>query len=284
MFKIDFLSIGHITTDLYPEEQMIGGSVVYSALTSYHLGYSTGIITSFGADFSGEGVLKDIYIVNSISRHTTTFCNIYKDGERSQIISHVARKIKAEQIPRNWKDIPMVHICPVVNEIEESIFLQFPNSLVCLTPQGLMRKWGKDGKVYAQRWLPSKKILSNLDVIIFSEEDIKPFPEVVDYYKSAVKIVILTCGKKGSIVFTKNRKYYISVTPVKEKDPTGAGDVFAAAFIIKYYETEDPFIAAHFASHIASFAVTEKGINGITKIKLSHKAANRYRRLLTEKI
>lgn len=265
MFKPEYLAIGHVTTDLYPEEQMIGGSAVYSALTSYHLGYSAGIITSFGPDFSGNGVLKGIHILNSISEHTTTFCNTYEKGERSQLVSHIAGKIKVEQIPEQWKDAPMVHICPVANEIEERIFYQFPNSLVCLTPQGLMRKWGKDGRVFAQRWLPTKEILSNVDIIIFSEEDIKPFPEVINHYKSAIKIVILTCGKNGSILYFKGKKYHFPAIPVEEKDPTGAGDVFAASFTIKYYETKNYIIAARFANYIASFAVTEKGIKGIAK-------------------
>ncbi len=284
MFKPDFLAIGHITTDLYPEEQMIGGSAVYSALTSFHLGYSAGIITSFGTGFSGDGVLNNIEVLYSISRFTTTFCNTYEEGKRSQIVRHVAKKIRVEQIPQHWKDIPMVHICPVVNEIEKNIFYQFPHSLICLTPQGLMRKWDKEGRVSAQRWLPPKEILSNVDILIFSEEDIKPFPDVIDYYKSAIKIVILTLGRKGSILYRKDKEYYFPAFPVKEKDPTGAGDVFAAAFTIKYYETEDYFTAARFANYVASFAVTEKSIQGISKINFPHKRVESCKKVLTGKI
>ncbi|GAB4112558.1 MAG: PfkB family carbohydrate kinase [Candidatus Caldatribacteriota bacterium] len=271
MFKPEYLVIGHVTNDLYSEGQMIGGSVVYSALTGYHLGYSVGMITSFGTDFSSNGILAGIHISNSKSNYTTTFCNTYKKGERSQIIKQVADPITVQQIPSSWRDAPIVHLCPVAKEVGEEIFSQFPNSLVCLTPQGLMRNWREDGRVFAQKWLPSKDLLSKIDIIIFSEEDIKPFPEVVDYYRSAVKIVILTCGKNGAILFFKNKEYYFPAVPVEEKDPTGAGDVFAASFTIKYFETKNCLAATRFANYIASFAVTEKGTQGIPKIGLGHR-------------
>ena len=50
---------------------------------------------------------------------------------------------------------------------------------------------------------------------------------------------------------------------VKEVDPTGAGDVFAAAFFIRLYQTRDPWEAARFATQLASISVTRPGISGI---------------------
>ena len=38
-------------------------------------------------------------------------------------------------------------------------------------------------------------------------------------------------------------------------DPTGAGDTFTAAFLIRYSETRDPVEAARFANVTASFSV-----------------------------
>ena len=43
--------------------------------------------------------------------------------------------------------------------------------------------------------------------------------------------------------------------PRPEKDPTGAGDVFAAAFLVRYQETGDPLEAAAFGACAASCAV-----------------------------
>ena len=51
--------------------------------------------------------------------------------------------------------------------------------------------------------------------------------------------------------------------PVAEVDPTGAGDVFAAAFLIRLQETQDPIAAARFANATASFCVQAPGVTGI---------------------
>ena len=49
----------------------------------------------------------------------------------------------------------------------------------------------------------------------------------------------------------------------REVDPTGAGDVFAAAYLIRYHETGDPYEAAQFANLVASFSVEAPGTEGI---------------------
>jgi sugar/nucleoside kinase (ribokinase family) len=46
-------------------------------------------------------------------------------------------------------------------------------------------------------------------------------------------------------------------------DPTGAGDVFAAAFLVRYRETGDPFASALFASCAASLSVEAPGLEGV---------------------
>lgn len=263
----EYIAIGHVTNDIFPGEKMVGGSAVFSSLTAYHLGYSAGIITSFGPDFSSNGFLEGIHILNSISDCTTTFCNNYNRRRRTQFIQHVANKIAIRHIPKDWKKAKIVHICPVANEVDEIIFSQFDNSLTVLTPQGLMREWGKDGKVYPKKWLPHRNILSNIDIMILSEEDITLFPEVIDYYKRSIEMLILTRGINGSILYWNGKKYSFPAFPAEEKDPTGAGDVFAASFSVRFYETGDPIEASRFANHIASYAVTEKGCNGLYKIK-----------------
>ena len=48
-----------------------------------------------------------------------------------------------------------------------------------------------------------------------------------------------------------------------EVDATGAGDIFAAAFFYRLYATRDPWAAARFATHLASFSVTRPGLDGI---------------------
>ena len=49
----------------------------------------------------------------------------------------------------------------------------------------------------------------------------------------------------------------------KEVDPTGAGDVFGTAFLLRYAETRDALVAARFANVVASMSVEAQGIDAI---------------------
>ena len=260
----EFISIGHVTYDIYPGERLIGGSAVYSSLTACKLGLSTGIITSRGLDFSSDGLLKGINIAGSLSPHTTTFCNSYYQGKRKQTINEIANRIKKAQVPPGWNKAKIVHICPVADEVDQEIFNIFKDSLVCLTPQGLMRRWDEKGQIYPKKWIPIFKVSSQVDVLIFSEEDIATFPEMLEEYKSLINIVILTRGAEGSILYWRGKEFIFSAFKTEEKDPTGAGDVFAAAFLVKYYQTDDPIESSRFANCVASFAVEKKGTAGIS--------------------
>jgi sugar/nucleoside kinase (ribokinase family) len=51
--------------------------------------------------------------------------------------------------------------------------------------------------------------------------------------------------------------------PQPEVDPTGAGDVFAAAFFINLYETNDPWASARFANQVAALSITRAGLAGV---------------------
>ena len=51
--------------------------------------------------------------------------------------------------------------------------------------------------------------------------------------------------------------------PANELDPTGAGDTFATAFVIRLLDTANPAQAARFAYVTASFGVEDFGHAGI---------------------
>jgi sugar/nucleoside kinase (ribokinase family) len=50
-------------------------------------------------------------------------------------------------------------------------------------------------------------------------------------------------------------------------DATGAGDVFAAAFFVRFFTTRDPWESARFATLVASRSVTRVGLDGIPTLR-----------------
>jgi sugar/nucleoside kinase (ribokinase family) len=81
------------------------------------------------------------------------------------------------------------------------------------------------------------------------------------------KVAILTQGEKGCLVFADGKLSEVQALKVDAKDPTGAGDVFGVAFLVKYLESRDAIEAAQFANAAAALKIRYKGPTGFPSEK-----------------
>jgi len=265
----DYLVIGTITKDLIPGGFTIGGTVTYAAITATRLGKRAAIVTSAEADLALPDTLADVEIARVPSQATTTFRNVYVDGVREQYISALADPIAPDAVPTEWRQASLIHLGPLVSEIDESLVHLFPDSRVIATAQGWFRSWDEAGRVSLGEWTGAERLLPHLNALILGEEDICGDPWCIERYVSSTRTVVLTHGAHGSTVYHADQVRHFPTRPANEVDLTGAGDVFAAAFLIRLDETarllgvEDPWDAAHFANVVASFSVEGQGTSAI---------------------
>jgi sugar/nucleoside kinase (ribokinase family) len=205
----------------------------------------------------------EIQVTNVPSPVWCTFRHEFVDGLREQYITDVACNLRAEHVLESWQTLPVVHFGPVAQEIDHDLLAAFHGSLKGASVQGWLRKWGEDGHVepldpdQMVAWAPP------VDVSFLSEEDIGDQRGVIDLYRSSHRIVVLTDGQHGATVYEGPNATKIPAFPVHEVDANGAGDVFSAAFMIRYYETGDAVASARFAAVVASFHVEHLGTEGI---------------------
>jgi len=83
-------------------------------------------------------------------------------------------------------------------------------------------------------------------------------------YSLGAGIVAITFGVDGSLVYDGNF-HEISAFKTNTVDKTGVGDVYASAFAIRYFETNDSMDSGLFASAAASFVVEDLGPKNIVK-------------------
>ncbi len=276
--SIDFLVIGHITHDRTPDGFRLGGTVSYAAVTARRLGYRPGMLTRATAEglqlapgtdgtdvivSSPDGVLDGIAIRLLPSAVSTTFTNIYHGIQRTQLIEAWADPIWPAELPAAWAKAPVVLLGPIAREIPPAWSSVFPNALVGITPQGWMRQWDAQGRVTPAAWENMADFLPHADVIILSREDVGGDDAFLADLACRAKLLVVTDGWHGATVYRCGEETPIPPRPTIQVDPTGAGDVFATAFLLRLAETGDPLLAARFANIVASMSV--EGI-GMTRI------------------
>jgi hypothetical protein len=259
---VNYLIIGHLSRDLNPAGPRLGGTVTYAGMTAHALGLRVGIVTSWGAELP-LGNLRHIPIISYPTEHSTTFENIYTETGRIQIIHTVAPHLDYHMIPEPWRLAPIVHLGPIAQEVEPSLVRRFPTSLVGVTPQGWLRGWDDKGHVHATEWPEAAFILQQSGAAVLSIEDVEYDESRIEEMASAARILVITEGAAGARVYWNGDVRRFRAPAVEEKDPTGAGDIFAAAFFIRLYLTRDPWESARFANQIAATSVTRKGLEGI---------------------
>ncbi len=257
MTPVEYLVIGHITQDVTPRGYVLGGTAAYAALTAHRLGKRVGVVTCAAP---GAEVLKplaeQVEVVCLPSAHTTTFENVYQDGRRTQWVRALADPIRPEDVPRAWRRAPLVHLAPIAQEVTPTLGRHIAGELVGATPQGWLRAWDGDGRVFYRSLADPRRDLAGVDVLIFSIEDVQGNQEHLRALVEAVPLAVVTLAEKGCDVYQHGRATHFPARPVpRVVDPTGAGDVFAAAFLVRYQETGDLAEAARFANVVASFSV-----------------------------
>ena len=256
MSKFDYLTIGVVTKDLVEDGWTVGGTVSFAGRMAQALSCRTAVVTTAEADFDFARWLPELTVWNVPAFSTTTFSNIYTPTGRIQIIHAVAENINKSDIPSELLDTPIVHLGPLVREVDPAIIDLFPDQLVGVTPQGWMRRWREDGHVFAREWAKAEATLPKADAVILSEEDLLN-DQMLTQYRTWSKLLVLTQGEKGCIVFWGDEMRQIPAPMVKANSLTGAGDIFAAAFLVQLHRNQgDAWGAAEFANNIASTAIS----------------------------
>jgi sugar/nucleoside kinase (ribokinase family) len=262
---VHYLAIGHVTQDLTAEGPRLGGTVAFASLTARALEYAPGVVTSAaaGLDFSP---LDGIPLAIAPASHTTTFENIYGPDGRQQFLRGLAAPLTAESIPPAWLSARVVHLGPLVQEIQPSLLSALGNSFVGVTPQGWLRQWDATGRVRAAvaEWEGAGQVLGRASAVVLSLDDIGRDWAVAERWARLAAVLVVTQGAEGSTVFVRGQGARQFLAPRQDEvDPTGAGDVFAAAFFVNFYETGDAWGSARFANLVASLAVTRVGLAGV---------------------
>ncbi len=254
----DFLVIGHVAKDLDAGGWRLGGTAAYAATQAQRLGLSAAIVTRAEGDIDFAHLLPGVLVHRIPAETTTTFENRYDGQQRIQHVWSRAPAITPQDVPQELRGARIVLLGPLLDEVRPKTAELFGESLVGCCLQGWLREVTPDGLVRRRRW-PEGVSLRGVDIAFVSEEDMLDDEEALAGWQREAEIVVLTCGSGGATVWSEGKERRISAFPHVEVDPTGAGDIFAAAFMIAYAETRNIAAAARFADAAAGLSVEGAG-------------------------
>lgn len=268
---LDYLALGHVTLDRQPDGSTLpGGTVLFAALQAARLGLRAGIVTA-GRPADLDAALApyraELSIALRPAPETTVFSNVGVGTARRQTIHSWAGPVDRVALP-----LPplgpraIVHLGPVAYELDPS---WSPGALgdafVGVTPQGWLRRREADGTVRGKRlWLPEPYPACH-DAVILSETEERLAGELVEIVRRA-GIVAITRGARGCTLLDAAGPRDIRALPLPPEaivDDTGAGDVFAAAFLVALREGQGPDAAARFAHVAAALSIGGRGVVAI---------------------
>jgi sugar/nucleoside kinase (ribokinase family) len=251
---------------------VLGGSVTYVSFVTNRLDATVSIVSKVGGDFPEaymwwlrkEGI--DLSGVTKLANEQTTHFELgyNKDlSKRTLKLKSKASPISVNELPRSLR-AKAVHVAPIAGEISYEVIKQLKGcaEVLSLDPQGLLRRFGKTGRVMSRSQV-DKRLFSLINIykssldeisILTGHADLEPAINAV--HDLGVKTVIVTLGAKGAVLSVEKTIYKIPACKSRVLvDPTGAGDAFIGGFLTEYIRQKDSFWCACVGSAAGSLVV-----------------------------
>jgi sugar/nucleoside kinase (ribokinase family) len=254
---------------------------MFASGASAYLGARVGIIGNVGLDYP-QSILKSLESLgidlSKLSRHmgpSTRFKNISSNGTRRLFLLEAGVPVENPGLTRR---VDGVHLGPVFQEISDQLvrILRAKAGFMSADLQGFVRIVGRSRRVSVKR-KNLAKLLKACDMVQASIEEARPQAPtarqsaMLDWLtNSGPKYSILTLGEKGALIGIRpDQRFKVPAFYDRSvADTTGAGDVFAGAWLSTFLSTRDPIWAASVGSAFASLASQK---TGLSKFQLSRK-------------
>ena len=254
------------------EIRILVGGLANIAVEIAKIGVEAGFIGKIGSEPFGvflkqalrESGVKDMTFVDPMARTGLCISLVYEDGERTMIADRGANdNLSVEEIEGCMDEIRSSRIAYFSGyslqqgETRESV-------LKCME---YCRKYSV--KVYFNPGAPNlikedfREIIRDLvDVLILNEDEARRllgYSTKFEDLNELVKLAVVTRGRYGCTLVKNGKAIEVGTKEIKAQNTTGAGDAFAAGFIIGRLRGLDEVECAKLGNQIAAKFLRERG-------------------------
>jgi len=239
--------VGCAARDIVPDDPRgwrLGGGVTYGGLTLARLGLPTWVLVgvdALAAEAHELGALRDAGADVRLVRlaRTPVFQNIETPEGRIQTCLEPGDPLPVQALPPDWRPASGWLFGPVAGELPNDWATVPPaGAVVAFGWQGILRDLPRGGRVRRRPPAPSP-LLSRADIVGVSRHDVDPDIPVAQLWSLLApgSTLLVTEGHLGGQEVRlvdgepAARRRYPAIPPLAETDPTGAGDVFLAAYL-----------------------------------------------------
>lgn len=274
------VGLGEVLWDMLPEGRKIGGAPVNFAYHAGQFGIDTMAVSAIGNDKLGEDTIAEMN-----GKHLNHIFPSVPYPTGSVQVSLDEKGVPAYDIKENvaWDNIPFTNeiesvarSCRAVcfgslaqrNTVSRNTIRKFIES----TPSGCIRIFDINLR---QNFYTSNVIHDSLElcnILKINDEEIMLVSRMFNYDSSnienvcrtimedfSLEMVILTCGTKGSYIFTKGGVSFMPTPKVNVADTVGAGDSFTGSFCAAILRGLPVAEAHKKAVEVSAYVCTQNG-------------------------
>jgi len=254
--------VGPVTWDLFADgRQAPGGTVSFAARVASAMGVRARILTMAAADADLSALEgHEVCVVDAPS--TLTFAHTFDGDVRTlRVLCEPRRTLGPADAPPAWPAPDLLLIAPLLaSDIDAGAFAALPVTECGVTAQGFLRRPDHMG-VVATTHAPTDALLraaTKRATVFVSEDEITRWADDdVAALADRARRLVITHGNRGAEIRDRAGARFVPPVAAHAVDTTGAGDVFAAAFILALGDGEES--AARLASAYAAANVETVG-------------------------
>jgi sugar/nucleoside kinase (ribokinase family) len=248
----------------------LGGTVWYAAMFLAGLGRRVAVV-GIGDDIIKRRLARGGVDVRYFSDAgpVTLFENTYSAGIRKQK-AWPGGDIQRADVPRAAFGATGLLVGPVLQEVDPAILRTPRAGCLMLDAQGFLRQLSTAGDVILRMTPEAETALRHCDILKVDAREAAVITSTADgetagrvLHRMGPRMVIITRGADGALFYDGVRFTQITAPEVDVVDPTGAGDVFSAAFLVRYIASGDLFAAGRFAVTAAALSTRGFGASAL---------------------
>jgi 1D-myo-inositol 3-kinase len=272
------LVLGHVTRDRFGSASRTGGAAAYAAQAAALLGIDTALVTVAPSDAPELAPLRGVPRLSvrvAPSERMTTFGHEFSGSRRELSLLELARPLRWDDIPPQWRQPELVYAGPVAGECDAGLIERFETATVIGCLQGWLREPAL-GPVRPRQLQSECRVPARLASATLSAVDHPSSARIARELAERGVPTAVTRGARGARVSGQGQQWHVPAAPAQALDSTGAGDVFALVFGLALWRGHGPRLAAERAALAGARVVEGPGLGRFAEIARQTRAELRF--------